>query len=721
MFQKFAEFITKKRWYVIAAWVIAAIAVIGFSPQLADVTSNDQASFLPDTYESSQAQKIADEYFPQSEDQTALILFKKENGQPLSREDQQKIQTAVKNVNDAKIDKVNGVVTAPQLLSQNQKVQLATAQLSGDPQDERLLEAIKDLRTELSGEVQGSGLSYAVTGTAAIALDTQESAGNAERVVGIVTVLLILVLPTIVFRSPFAGLLSLVAVGIVFAMSSSLLALLAQTFDFNVSGQLTSLLIVVLFGIGTDYILFLLFRYRERLRSGDHTRGAVSFAMTRAGEAIFSAALVVAAAFAAMFAASLGFFSTLAPGLIVSVLLMLVASMTLVPALLAIVGDKIFWPSKKWQTEQTGTLAGRLGSLVSRRPLAVVVVSMLLLVGLASGLTQYKASFDLTSQLPDNTESREGFEDLAASFPAGTASPVRVYIKSDTPISDASIAELATTLSEADGVANLMPVQTAQTAQSASMTPASQPQVAQLSADKKAAVISLILETDPNSTKAMDYVAGPIRTAAHSTGLDAQIAVGGQTASFADLRTATNRDIKTIVPVAAAIIFVILALLLRSLIAPIYLLLTVGLGVLATLGATSYLFIGIGDSNGLIFMLPILLYLFVVAVGTDYNILMITRLREEIYTEGNDPRTAARKAVEHTTSTLVSAGIILAGTFASLMLAGLSLLTQMGFSVMLGISLGAFVISLFLIPAISTLLGKWVWWPSHKQVVHKDR
>lgn len=715
MFKKFAEFITRKRWYVIGLWLIAAIAVVGFSPKLADVTSNDQASFLPKSYESSQAQQIASESFPQSEGQTALILFKKANGQQLSIAEQQKVQQIVTEVNEAKIEKVSGIITAPQMLSQNKNIQLATAQLNGDPQDEKLLESVKGIRSELSDQVKGTGLSYAVTGSTAIALDTQESSGSAEKIVGLVTVLLILALPTIVFRSPFAGLLSLFSVGIVFAMSSSLLALMAKLFDFNVSGQLTSLLVVVLFGIGTDYILFLLFRYRERLRSGDHTRGAVSFAMTRAGEAIFSAALVVAAAFAAMFAASLGFFSSLAPGLIVSVLLMLVASMTLVPALLAVIGEKIFWPSKKWQTEQTGSLAAKLGNVVSKNPLKVTIAGTLVLIALASGLSHYKPSFDLISQLPANTESSKAFKELTESFPAGAASPTRVYVKSESALTEGSLANLATALSKAEGVANILPVQSATASQSTT------PQLAQLSTDGKAAIISLILEDDPTSDKAIENISGPIREAAHSTGLKAQIAVGGETASYADLQAATNRDIKTIVPLAAAIIFIILAFLLRSLVAPIYLLLSVGLGVLATLGATSYLFVGLGDSTGLIFMLPILLYLFVVAVGTDYNILMITRLREEIFTEGNDPQTAAKRAIEHTTSTLISAGVILAGTFASLMLAGLSLLTQMGFSVSFGIALGAFLISLILIPAISTLLGKWVWWPSHKKIQSKDR
>lgn len=713
MFKKFAEFITKNRWYVVGLWIVAAIATVTLSPQLADVTSNDQASFIPETYESAQAQQIAKESFPQAEGQTAIILFKKSNGQQFTPEDQQKVQAVVAKINEAKIDNVKAVVSAPQMLSQNKKIQLASAQLDGDPQDEKLLDAIKELRTELSAETKNTGLSHAVTGSTAIALDTQESAGNAERIVGLVTVLLILILPTIVFRSPFAGLLSLVSVGIVFAMSSSLLALTAELFNFNVSGQLTALLIVVLFGIGTDYILFLLFRYRERLRSGDHTRGAVSFAMTRAGEAIFSAALVVAAAFAAMFAASLGFFSSLAPGLIISVLLMLVASMTLVPALLAIVGEKIFWPSKKWQTEQTGSLAGKVGSLVSNNPLKVTIGGLLVLALLASGLTQYKASFDLISQLPSNTESSQAFKDLTESFPAGTASPTYVYVKSESSLQAASLARLGATLAKADGVANIMP------AQPSAANPSATPQLAQVSPDGKAAFYTLILKDDPTSNEAMEKVAGPIREAAHSTDLDAQIAVGGETSSYADLQTATNRDIKTIVPIAAVMIFIILALLLRSLIAPIYLLLTVGIGVLATLGATSYLFVGLGASTGLIFMLPILLYLFVVAVGTDYNILMITRLREEIFVEGNSPKVAAQRAIEHTTSTLISAGVILAGTFASLMLAGLSLLSQMGFSVSFGIALGAFLISLILIPAISTLLGKWVWWPSHRKIEHK--
>lgn len=713
MFQKLGKFITKNRWYVIGAWVIVGALVVTLSPSLSSVTSNDQASFLPDKYESAQAQKIAKQAFPSNQGEPAIILIKRHDGGKLTAANQRQIMQITKQVNAAQIQHVGTAATSPQMLSKDHKIQLVMANITGDPQAQSTLDSVANLRDKLGQATSNTGLTYAVTGGTAISLDMQDSSIKTEKIVGAVTVLLILLLPALVFRSPFAGLLSLLSVGVVYTMSTSLLALTAKIFGFDVSGQLTSLLIVVLFGIGTDYILFLLFRYRERLRSGDHTRGAVSFALERASKAIFSAALVVAAAFAAMFTASLGFFSSLAPGLVICVLLMLIAALTLVPALLAVVGDKIFWPSKRWQRPQKAvTFSGRLGSLVANHPGKVTIVVLVVLAIFLTGLTQYKTTFDLISQLPSNTESAQAYKEMAGAFPAGQASPVYVYVKSDTPLTQQQLLPLVKTLSAADGVKTVVPVQT-QTAQMEKTAYIQPPQMAQLSANHKVAMITLLLADDPNSNAAVDAVSGPIRTAAHSTKLNAEVVVGGQTATFADLQAATNRDMATIAPVAAIIIFVILAILVRSLIAPIYLLLSVGLGVFATLGATSFLFVGLGNNVGLIFMMPILLYLFVVAVGTDYNILMITRLREEIATEGNEHRRATQLAVEHTAPTLASAGIILAGTFASLMLAGLSLLTEMGFSVTFGIALGAFVISMFLIPAVSTLLGRYVWWPGH--------
>jgi RND superfamily putative drug exporter len=173
-----------------------------------------------------------------------------------------------------------------------------------------------------------------------------------------------------------------------------------------------------------------------------------------------------------------------------------------------------------------------------------------------------------------------------------------------------------------------------------------------------------------------------------------------------------NRDYSVVFPVAAGVIIVILALLLRSLVAPIYLMISVGLGFGATLGATALFFQNIRGEEGLIFILPMYIYLFVVALGTDYNILMIARLREEAR-EGLSPRDAAAEAVKHSGPTIAAAGVILAGTFASLLLAGNSLLISMGFAISLGILIAAFVMSMFFTPAVTALLGHAAWWPGH--------
>jgi RND superfamily putative drug exporter len=195
--------------------------------------------------------------------------------------------------------------------------------------------------------------------------------------------------------------------------------------------------------------------------------------------------------------------------------------------------------------------------------------------------------------------------------------------------------------------------------------------------------------------------------------LHAATYINGETAAFADVRSAVNRDLAVILPAAAIIIFVILALLLRSVLAPLYLLIAVALGFSATLGATTYLFQDVGSNVGLIFFIPIMVYIFVVAIGTDYNILVMTRLREEIRA-GLKPRQAADLTIEHSGATVASAGLILAGTFGSLALAGISLLAQLGFAVAFGILLSAFIISTLLVPSIAALLGYKVWWPGHR-------
>jgi RND superfamily putative drug exporter len=235
-------------------------------------------------------------------------------------------------------------------------------------------------------------------------------------------------------------------------------------------------------------------------------------------------------------------------------------------------------------------------------------------------------------------------------------------------------------------------------------------------ADGTVARFSLLLNVNPTSNEAITLVHDHLRGDLHAIAPPGtRVLVGGTTAIFADVNSANNRDLSVILPVAALIIAVILALLLRSVVAPVYLVLAVLLNFAATLGAAIYLFQGVAGRPGVTFQLPIVLYLFVLAIGTDYNILMIARLREEARA-GNDPRTAAALGLRHAGPSVAAAGLILAGTFGVLALAPVSFLQQIGFSVAAGILLAAFVMSMFLVPSLTALTGHTAWWPGHGDV-----
>ncbi|HEV2871420.1 MAG TPA: MMPL family transporter, partial [Actinomycetota bacterium] len=258
------------------------------------------------------------------------------------------------------------------------------------------------------------------------------------------------------------------------------------------------------------------------------------------------------------------------------------------------------------------------------------------------------------------------------------------------PREAAVLRQLGGRLEQADGVGQVLPPQ---------RCPA-----------RRVGQVDLLLTMNPSSAEALDLIE-PLRDAAHAAAPPGPtVLVGGTTSATADLRAATGRDLRVIFPVAGILIALVLALLLRSVVAPIYLMLAVMLGYAASLGAAVFIFQGLGGEPGVLFLLPILVYLFVVAIGTDYNILMIARLREEA-AGGNPPREAAALAVEHAGPSVVSAGVILAGTFGSLLLAGVAFLTQMGAAVTVGIVLAAFVISVFLVPAVTALIGTRAWWP----------
>jgi putative drug exporter of the RND superfamily len=701
MFERLGRFVVYNPWKVILAWLIVAVGIVAFAPTLDDVTNQDQANFLPDSYESVKALDLAEQEFAQSNDLTATIVVKRGDGQPLTEADQAKVSELGQTIQSAGIDRVTGL-NGPPAPSPNGQVELLTIGLKGIADDQAVLDAIPKIRDTTSGALNGSGLEYAVTGDVAMYADNADAFDSALVIVGIATIVLIIVLLLIIYRSPIAALLPILTVGIVSMISPGLIAWVAKAGGLQADPSLEIILTIVLYGVGTDYILFLLFRYRERLRSGDDRKQGLVNAVARVGEVIASAAAAIVIAFSALLLAVFGAFKSLGPGLAIAVVVMAFAAVTLIPAIVSLLGPKVFWPSKSWQHTPKGTTFQRLGRLTGRRPAVVALVSGGLMLVLAAGVFGMKWDYDQTGQLPSDTESARGFEDLQAGFPAGALNPTIVYVRSDNGqrLDPATMEQYANRLKEAPGVGGLMPA--GQDGGNVAISP-----------DGSAAQINLLLADNPYSPKSLDLAGGELRDVTHAEAPDGTTAyLGGVSSTFADIRDANNRDLRVIFPVAAVLIAIVLALLLRSIVAPIYLMVAVFLGFLSTLGATVFAFQGVGTRPGLSFMLPTILYLFVVAIGTDYNILMIARLREEARL-GNDPRTAANLAVEHGGPSVGAAGLILAGTFASMMLAGVAFLTEMGFAVAIGIAISAFVMSMFLVPSVTALLGHKAWWPGH--------
>ncbi len=611
VFASLGRLVARHPWYVILGWILVSVLVVLTAPKLS--ATSDQSEFLPSHYESIKAATLQQKAFPQQTTPGAILVFDREDGEPLTEEDSADVESIVESLGKELDSSFSGAVAQPP--AENKLVQIAAVGMAKDrnPYDEKAMDAVKDLRDDAEPLVADTDLRLGVTGPAAQALDSQEASTSAEAIVGLATVLLILILLSIIFRSVIIALMPVVVIGLVSVVATSLVAWANELFDLKTDSSIQVILVVVLYGIGTDYMLFFLFRYRERLRAGDDSRTAVANAVERAGEAIASAGGAVIVAFMALVLSSLGLFRAIGPALAIAVFVTVLAALTLVPAVVALIGTKVFWPSKSWRKEPEAARFAAVGRSLGRRPAVYALTSGLVLAVLALFAIGFNPSFDLSdSGAPADAESSVALKTLQKGLPAGATDPTLVLLSSDdgSPLDKQELATFGEDLGKAEGVALVAPP------------------VPNESGDT--AAFNAVLDQDPNSDASIRAVEGPIRTTAHEAAPEGTTAlVGGTTSVFVDFQKAMTRDYSVVFPVAALVIFLILALLLRSLVAPVYLMLSVGLGFGATLGAAVLLFQHVQGESGLIFLLPIYIYLFVVALGTDYNILMIARLREE--------------------------------------------------------------------------------------------
>ena len=691
MTRKLAERVVTWRWYIIAGWVVLAAVLVSLAPSLTSFTSAGYG--LPTSYQSTHAQTVALNEFPSVASASGILAVGATDNSVLSAADLQTIDALATELDNKHIESVRSVSTSPLFLAKDQKMQLIQVSMHGQPGEDGPNAAVKALRSDTDAFLTGSGLRGQLTGSAAISVDQSSAFNRAEKIISIATVLLILILLALVFRSVIIAFLPLLVVGLVHQMAQALTACFADWFGFSVSTELAPLLIVVMFGVGTDYIVFMLFRYREQMGKGQDPHESLMVALCRAGEVIVSAAVTVMLAFAALLVASIGQLRSLAPGLIIGVGLMLFAALTLVPAVLSLFGTAVFWPTTPRPHDPAHrTRSERMGAAVAKRPGVVLLASVIVLVVLATGVLNLKVTYNQLAELPQSNPSTEAYNTIASAFPAGFLGPSQAFVTSSAPLDSADVDAVAAKLGHTQGVAQVLPVQYAD--------------------DNKAAMIEFLLTDDPYSNQAIANVAGPIRAAIVDSVPGATVVTGGPTSTLADVKAALQHDTRNILLLALLVVAVMLAILLRALAGAAYLLIGILLTYVATLGVVSYVFISWLGYDGLDFSIPIIVYIFVIAVGTDYNILMATRLREE-FEQGVEPHEAARIAIVEGAPAVTAAGIILAGTFASLLLTGIQLLEEIGAAVALGVLLASNVLATRIVPTLAALQGFHFWWPHH--------
>ena len=737
-FQAIARFDIRFRWPIVALWIVGTIAAARTLPSLPSVTQSNNAQFLPSSAPSQHAAALATPFQTTNVGATALIIASRSDG-------------ALTAADGDAIDRVEQVTAGlTGVLSvhdqgrsadgQARKALVVTASSGGNAGNPDLVNRIRSLFAETQPP---AGLGFHLTGPLAHATDAASSASQTGTNIRVFSVLFVIVLLFVVYRAVLAPLITLLPAVLALLASGPLIAKASQL-GLPVSIATQTLLPVLLIGAGTDYGLFLVFRVREEIRRGATPSDALMKAMTRVGASITYSALTVIAALVCLALASFTLYRGLGPSLALGVAVMLGAALTLLPALLAIFGRVAFWPTRPRPGQQMMGGWGHVAARIVHRPLIVLPIGAALFAVMSAGLAWFTVG-GFASAAPSTSDSGAGDAALAAHFPASNRNPEDLLLRFAAPIWDHpdSVA-VADRLLGSAGVFQsvsgaLDPNGTAISVDQlvglharfgpASALPPAPPagisltlaayetyrSTAQfISADGRTVQFYAVLSAGPagsqSAIEAIPEVRSTLGNVAASAGAQDSGVLGPDAVAY-DINNYSTTDLFAIAPVVMAALAVLLALLLRSLVAPIYLVATVALSYLAALGFAGFIFITLGGDSSINFVIPILLFIFAMALGEDYNILLMTRVREEA--QHQPLGDALIRAVEHTGGTITSAGLILAGTFTVLAIAGNSGQSrQLGFTIAFAILLDTFFVRTLLVPSIAVILGRWNWWPS---------
>jgi putative drug exporter of the RND superfamily len=785
IFRTIGVFSVKLRWLVVLAWVAGAMAAVSLLPSLSSVTQSNNSKFLPASAPSEHAIELAAPFgtanlFP-------IPMVAARTATPLTSADLSALTTLRSTLHS-----VPGVVQVVDggLSTGGHAEQIVALVRQGGGNQNYATDLVDGLRAKIAQAGLPAGLQAHLAGSIAAQVDQQQASGNTGNKLQLLSLLFIIVLLVLIFRSLTLALVTVVPALLSITISGPLIAEAAKH-GLQVSPIAEFLLIVLVLGAGTDYGLFLVFRVREELRgarhgtSGDYYPGsrglagsllgdflharrpagdAIVRSVTKVGESVtFSAATVIAAVLT-LLVATFSFYADLGVPFAIAIGVTLLAALTLLPALLSIrlsllamkrsVFRAVFNRPKllPWDIQGSGKAGvwGRVASRIVRHPAPTLVAGVVLFGALSVAAFGYTAAgFGGNTAPPSGSDSAKGTALMNRYFPNSAANPTIVLFKFATPVwqHPAPLAaatrqlEASPLFTQVSGPLNpvgaaLTPAQLtalhARLGSPKALPPVPPPGIGvpaglyqsyratsnYVSPDGLTVEYATGLKAgDPGTTAAMNQVPAmraDVARVARSIGVS-DWGLGGEAPAIYDISSISNSDLKHVVPIAILAIGVLLALVLRSLVAPLYLIASVGISYLAALGLSVLVFIKLGGSGGLVFFMPFLMFIFLLALGEDYNILMMTRIREEA--RGLPLREAVARALSRTGTTITSAGLVLAGSFLVLTVvagsgSGGEQVRDIGLGLALGVLMDTFLVRTLLVPSTVVLLGRWNWWPS---------
>src|SRR5689334_14796013 len=675
----FARFPSSRmtKWFVVGFWLVVLAAAFGPAGKLQGVLNNEAVAWLPANAQSTQVVKQI-EAFQSKNEFPAVIVYERAAG--LTAADMQAVAAQVAKFNA--LEPVKSETVGPIPSQDGKALQVVVPVDSGEGGWDTLGATVKDLRAV--ADQRPDGLSMHVTGPVGYAADSSEAFSGIDGKLLYSAMAVVIVILLLTYRSPVLWLIPVISAGTALFVAQAVIYFLAKDDTLTVNAQSSGILTVIVFGAGTDYALLLVARYREELRRHEDRHEAMAFALHRAGPAILASGATVIAGMLCLLVATMNSTKGLGPVAAIGIAVGLLVMLTLLPALIVVCGRWIFWPVRPTYGSVDHTRDGvwaRIGRRIARAPRRTWVVTSLLLVVASIGVLQLNAvGLKNADSYYGKPESVVGEQTLARHFPAGAGSPVMVLANAD------QAAAVKTTLEGVQGVSTVTDPVT----------------------KGGRSLIQATLADAPDSdaaTTTIDRVRAAIATV---PGADA--IAGGDTATRADTLRAAADDNVRIIPLILGVVLLILVLLLRAVTAPLVLIGTVVLSYGAAMGLSSLIFRHVLGFAGADSSLPLFVFVFLVALGIDYNIFLMTRVHEESKEIGT--RRGAMVGLAATGGVITSAGLVLAGTFAVLGTLPVVTFAEIGIAVALGVLLDTLVVRSVLVTALNLDLRGRMWWPS---------